>query len=298
MLKLSFKIEVLYNYLRSFNQEQSLLNSTDNKKSLGLLGKSNEKHSFRNSNSNTKVGYSSSGIEIFNGFDNELIKLSQEEKDEFYLKIKNYESTYLTSLCNILQNRQFFTKMKNKSFIDILRKFYIDALDQENLSEITNENELLMCFIDVFSFSELETLEVFDMFKFNDNFCFNEQCFIIIVYLLIALEYGNLEECFKLLVEEIFLLINGEEKIMSLNRLKDFGRMLGIKEKVLRKVSYDMKLEISSIIDIEKFKSFYIAAASLYDDSVKITLPISISASNSLKKNTKLGSSLLNKIHI
>jgi hypothetical protein len=297
MLKLSFKLEVLYTYLRSINQEQSLLNNTENKKSLGFLGKSNEKHSFRNSNSHTKVGYSS-GIEILNGFDNELMKLSQEEKDEFYINIKNYESSYLTSICNIIQNRQFFPKMKNKAFLDILRKFYNDALSKENLFEITNENEFFMCFIDVFSFSELESLEVFDLFKFNENFCFSEQCFVIIVYLLVACEYGNLEECFKLFFEEIFQLINGEEKIMSLNRLKDLGRILGIKEKVLRKVSFDMKLEISSIVDIEKFKLFYSSAASLHDDSLKIAQPLNISGSNSLKKNTKLGSNIINKIHI
>ena len=155
-----------------------------------------------------------------------------------------------------------------------------------------------MCFRDVFNFTELEAIEIFDLFKFNENFSFSEQCFVCLIYLFAASEYGYLEECFKLFNEEIFLLINGEENIISLNRLKDLGRLLGIREKLLRKASLDLKLEISSIVDIEKFKTFYLTVSSIHDQLTKQNNPITNIASNTLKKNNKFTTNLLNKIHL
>lgn len=302
MIKFNFKVEILYQYLKSISYEQQLsLTTSENKKSMGNINSaktSTEKHSsFRNSNSHTKVGYIND-IESLIGLDSDVNKSSQEEKDEFNAKIKNYESNYVSNIFSILQNKLFFNKLKNKHFLEILRKYYNDIIVKENFTEISNENELYLCFKDVFNFTELEALEIFDLFKFNENFSFSEQCFVCLIYLFAASEYGQLEECFKLFNEEIFILINGEENIMSLNRLKDLGRLLGIREKTLRKISIDLKLEISSIIDIEKFKSFYLSVSSIHDHSIKLIIPISNLGSTTLKKNNKFTTNLLNKIHI
>jgi hypothetical protein len=284
-------------YLKYVNPEQLSQTNSDNKKSLGLIAKTGEKHSFRNSNSHTKVGFSNEP-ENLSVYDNEVNKLNQEDKEEYFTKLKNYESNLLTSMINIIQNRMFYNKLKNKVILELLRKYYNDIILKENLPEISNENEFYLCFRDTFNISELEALEIYDLFKFNENFSFSEQSFVCLVFLFSASEYGQLEECFKLFGDEIFLLINGEENIMSLNRLKDFGRILGIKEKTLRKISVDLKLEISSIIDVDKFKLFYLQATSIHDDALKIVIPTSASGSMSLKKSTKFTTNMLNKIHI
>lgn len=301
MIKFSFKVEILYLYLKSINYEQQMtLTTSENKKSMGYIHSIKttiEKHSFRNSNSHTKVGYIID-VESLASLDPEMNKLTQEEKDEFNIKIKNYENNYVSNIFNILQNRLFYNKLKNKHFLEILRKYYNDIIVKENITEVSNECEFFMCFRDVFNFTELEALEIFDLFKFNENFSFSEQCFVCLIYLFAASEYGYLEECFKLFNEEIFLLINGEENIISLNRLKDLGRLLGIREKLLRKASLDLKLEISSIVDIEKFKTFYLTVSSIHDQLTKQNNPITNIASNTLKKNNKFTTNLLNKIHL
>ena len=299
MIKFSFKLEVLYQYLKSINYEQHVLITTDNKKIyINTSGKTSEKHSFRNSNSYTKVG-NSSEIENLPGYDNEMNKLNQEEKDEFFVKIKNYDTNYISTIFNIIHNKQFYQKLKNKQLLEILRKTFNEIVLKENINEISCENEFFLCFKDVFNMTEYEALEIYDLFKFNENFIFSEECFICLIYLFASFECGQLEECFSIFSDEIFSLINGEEKIMSLNRLKDFGRVIGINERILHKLSVEFKFEINTIIDINKYKLYYIAVSKIHDDSLKITINIgSSSGSNSLKKSSKLPINVLTKIHI
>lgn len=294
-LKLKFKIEILAKILKTYTLEEfSYLSKAHESKSKlkPHSAKNSEKHSVRSS----KI--INTDYENIPGFDQEMSKLQIEEKEEIQSLIKNYDFNTLTNIFTILISKKFYFKLRTKLGLDILKNIFYEILrnkseDNINLQDtifINDECELFFCLKDFINITELDSMDLFDLFKFNDYFAFTEQSFILLIYLLSANECGNLEDYFNLFSEDIFTYISGGEKFVSINRVKDLGRILGFNERQLYKMANDLKIDIMTLLDYVKFKEFYSTSARTYDDQVKLMVQnVAISQSSSGKKSTKVG---------
>jgi len=84
-----------------------------------------------------------------------------------------------------------------------------------------------------------------------------------------SLDSGALEEYFNLFSEDLFTLISGGEEVIILSRLKEVGRILNFNERLLLGTAQDLKYEINSILDMYKFKDYYVLVGKNYDDTFK-----------------------------
>jgi len=134
---------------------------------------------------------------------------------------------------------------------------------------INDECELFFYLNDILEISELDAMDIYDVFKFNEFFAITEKIFIILIFLLASFESGKLEDFFTIFPEEMFSCLSANERCISLSRLKEVGRILGFEETVMTKVTNDLNLEFNSLVDLNKFREFYINLAKLYDDNFK-----------------------------
>lgn len=161
--------------------------------------------------------------------------------------------------------------------------------------EIKNECEMFLFLSELLNICELEATEIYELFKFNQNFSLNENSILIIIYLVSAYESFNLEEFFQLFSEDIFDFISGEQKIISFNRMKDIGRMLGFNELLLTKSARELQLNNNSLVDFSKFKTFYVELAKKYDLQGSNKGVINTANVQSKKKASRLGKDCFSK---
>ncbi len=271
-LKLKFKIEILNRIIKySANDEipsKNTSNSRTNKSS---------KQSGRTSNSK-----SYNDIESIPGYEQEISKVSYEEKEEINTLLKNIDFPIITNIFNILQTKQLYQKLKSKLSLEIIRQIFKDIIQKKSDSAcsdylssedtlfINDECELYFSFKDIININEIDAMDLFDMFRFNEYSAFTEQNFIILIYLLAGFECGNFEDYMLLFNTDLFCFVAGGERFINLSRLKDFGRLFSISENVLLKTSISMNLDLNSLIDAEKFKQFYMFLSKSIDEQVKI----------------------------
>lgn len=282
-LKLKFKIETLYKILKYSPIDEK---SSSHSSKLTDCKQRNKPSSAKQSVRGSKI--LSNDYETLPGWEQEIEKLSLEDKDEVIDFMKSLDFSSLLSIFTILQNRQFYFKIKSKIGLDIIRTTFKELLkaknemnslnstyyssDILNLQDslfINNECELYYSLKEIINLSELDAMDLFDLFKFNEFFAITEQIFITLIYLLSACECGHLEDFFNIFSEDIFGFISGSEKFLSLTRLKEMGRILGFNEKVLFKAANDLSLELNSYVDSSKFKNFYTFLAKIHDEQFK-----------------------------
>jgi hypothetical protein len=282
-IKLKFKIETLHKLLKFTNLDE-----------INILTKTSEIRQKFKPSSAKQSGRSSKIInneyDTLPGFENFTSKMDAEEKDDLMSFLKSYDFPSLSSIFTILHNKQFYNKIKSKIGMDIIRSSFKEIIKTkcENLYTDSNYNinsstsitsndfisvndecELYYYFKDVINITEIDAIEIFDLFKYNEQFSFNEMNFVVLIFISAGYECGSLEDCMKIFSEDIFNFISGGEQIISLSRLKDAGRVLGFSENVLSLSSNECGLDMYSSIDVNKFKEFYMALAKKYDLNFK-----------------------------
>jgi hypothetical protein len=195
-----------------------------------------------------------------------MSQLSGEEKEELNQYFKSFNYTTLNSIFNLINSKKLYTKLKTKQGLEIIKNLY-----KENLKNITDgpfindDCELYFLLKDEFNISELQCMDLFDIFKFNEFFSFTEQCYILFVYLISAMECGYLSDYFQTFSDELFQILSGGENIVTVNRIKEIGRILDINERLLASYIKDMKFE-NNIVEVSKFKEFYQNMCKMYDE--------------------------------
>lgn len=302
-IKLKFKIEILYKIIKQPNfddlaQTSKFLDSKSKSK------QSSAKQSVRNS----KVIVND--YESLPGFDREINKLPIEEKDEILTLIKNLDFNTLFNIFSTINNKQFYNKLKTKiglenvknTFKEILRtKSEFNSFQEENLnlSEalfINDENELFIYLRSILNISELDAMDIFDIFKFNEFFALTEKSFILLIFLLSSYDCGKLEDFISIFNEDMFITLSGGENLINVSRLKEVGRILGFTEKQLMKTANDIGLDVIEVVDMQKFKEFYFRLSRIHDEQYRSGSNMKTQQSaNSPNKGKTKGSGCISK---
>ena len=274
-LKLKFKIEIL-NQISSVNSIHLEDNSFSSFKS---------KSKFNTKNLNLRKGEPTlSDYETLPGFEKEISALSTiEEKEEILQIVKSINFNTLAQIFAIINEKKIYTKLKSSYGLQVLKKTFEQILSNKNRilfneteyfnSEdsliLSNDCELYIFLQEIFNLSELDAMELYDLFKYNEFFAISDKFFIMIILLLASYECGQLRDYMELFQEEIFIVVSGNEKYISLSKLKDIARLLGFDENSLSKLSEELKLEFNIYVDLETFKKFYTPLAKIYDEQFK-----------------------------
>jgi hypothetical protein len=260
-LKIKYKIELASKLLKS-NDEISNLKDIRNKSKTTLL-KTTEKNSIRTS----KI-ISNNDFDSLPGYEAIVSKLSQEDRDELNSCLKLYNTTTLTSIFNLLQSKKLYMRLKTKNGVEILKTHYKEAIKKlQDSIYISDECELYLCLKDCLEMTDMDCMDLFDLFKFNEYFSFTEQCFIILIFLLVSNDCGYLIDFFQNFTDELFSIISGGESVINISRLKDVGRILGINERMLAAHAKDLGLEY--IIEKGQFKEYYSTLLKTTDEKVQ-----------------------------
>jgi hypothetical protein len=273
-LKLKFKIKILNDLssLNILNLEDSSFTSTKSK-----TVKTNPKINVRKGEPNLH------DYESLPGYEKESTLLNFEEKEDLLNFMKTINFSILSKIFSIINENKFYLRLKTKQGLEIVRKLFEQILNHKtkmmnNESEYINMEESLMLsdecelyiFLQEFLFlSELDAMDLYDLFKYNEFFAVTEQNFLMLILLLASYECGQLEDYIQSFAQEIFNCLSGNEKVVSLSRLKEVGRVLGFDENVLSKLCTEMNLELNSLIDQEIFKKFYTSLGRVYDEHFK-----------------------------
>lgn len=269
LLKLKYKIELLaklYKYpsLLLFVEDFTLGKNQDTKSKSKL---NQSKYSMRNSK--TFIGE----YDALVGFDQFTAKMPIEEKEELCSFLKTIESNHLYQIYTSLSKRQLYDKLKTKTGLELIRstfkeivmKYKKEDITSEPQIELSDECEFYICLRQTFSLTELDAMEIFSIFKYNEFFSFNDAHFTMLVYLYMAYECQYMEDYIKLFGDDLFKVISGGEKVITLARMKELGYLVNFSEKTLNNIINEMDLGIYSDIDIGKFKEFYIKLGKKYD---------------------------------
>lgn len=215
-LKIKFKVETLFKIIKftnldEFNQIYKSGNPNNKTKP------SSAKQSARNSKT------LSADFDSLPSFEQETKNLPIEEKDELINYMRGIDYNSLMTIFNILQNNQFYEKIKSKLGLEIIRSIFKEILKNKSdnidsnlisLQEtliINEECELYYYFRNIFNISELDAIELFEILKTNEFCGLTEQNFVILIYLLASYETGNLEDFILIFSEDVFESISGRK---------------------------------------------------------------------------------------
>jgi hypothetical protein len=254
-IKLKPKVDILSKLIKT-DEFQKDMTKTFSKSSLS----GNKSVNLRNS----KI--SSNEYDSLPAYEQLMSKLTVEEKDDINQYFKSLNHSTLNSILNIINSKKLYTRLKTKQGLEVIKTLY-----KENLKYVTDgafirdDCELYFLLKDQFNISELQCMDIFDIFKFNEFFAFTEQCYILFVYLIAAMECGYLSDYFNNFSEDLFLILSGGENIVTVNRIKEIGRILDINERLLASYMKDIKFE-NNIVEVSKFKEFYQNMCKMYDE--------------------------------
>ena len=209
--KLKFKIELLekiqkninnisYNNHKSYFEEfqmikiseHSVTNKHNNNNTFSLSSNNNHmlgsnstkskcpphsKYSMRNSKIYT------GDIESLPGYENLINSLSSEEKENLINYLKSIDTSSLIQTFNLINSRKYYPKLKCKNALEIIRSIYNKLVgkfkdDKDNNYELNDGDELYICFKDIMNINDIDTSDIFSLFKYNDFYTFNTFYFI------------------------------------------------------------------------------------------------------------------------
>jgi hypothetical protein len=283
-IKLKFKIELACKLLKA-NDE--LIKDPRNKSKTSLLRDTN-KSSIRNSKINLNNDYDS-----LPGYEAVIAKLSPEDREELNSYMKVFNTTTLTGIFNLLQSKKLYSRLKSKTGIELLKYHYNQAVKKlKDSIYISDECELYLCLKDYIEMSDLDCMDIFDIFKFNEFFAFTEQCFIILVFFLSSYECGFLTDFFQYFYEDLFVMISGGENTINVSRLKDVGKLIGINERLLAAHAKDLNLEWT--VEKLQFKEYYCTLLKTTDEKIQYNTLMSTKKQNLNTKGTCMNNKTCN----
>jgi hypothetical protein len=277
-LKLRFKVELAAKLIRSSDDLNSTKDSRN--KSKTSLYKTSDKNSVRNS----KI--QANDFESIPGYEAIIAKLSPEDRDELHALMKTYNTSTLNSIFNIFQSKKLYSRLKSKQGLELLRTAYKDACKrfQDNQQYISDECELYLCLRDFIEMTELDCMDLFDLFKFNEFMAFTEQSFIILIYLLSSFECGYLTDFFNNFNDDLYNMIAGSETNINVSRLKEIGRLLGFNERML--AAHAKELNVEWVVDKNQFKEYYCTLLRTTDEKVQYNTLMSTKKNSMSQKGT------------
>jgi hypothetical protein len=211
-------------------------------------------------------------IETFPGYDALFATIPTDEKEQLLSHLKTLDQQTVSYIFSVLSSKSLYTKLKTKNGFDIIKTYYNDLLSKnkpENkviinssstsiaLNEINDECELYICLKDVFNINDIDSCEIFNLFKYNEFYSFNITHFVMLVYLFLAFECNELEDYISFFGESLFKDISSSETYITVARMKTLGNVVGVAEKDMNDVISSLNYVMNSEIDYNKFKEFY-----------------------------------------
>ena len=195
------------------------------------------------------------GTNIIINIFKELVK---KYKEGNFLENKN-EKWNNVNIPNIINNNN-----NNKNVIT-------ENLNEKNVEKeinlfIENEIELYMVLKNVMELSDINAFEIFNIFKYNESFIFTEKHFMYLFYLLSSFECNCLNDFITLFGDEIFEELSANEKLITVSRMRSFAEILNISIKDMNDILQEMKLDLFTPINQEKFMKFYLNISKKYSN--------------------------------
>ena len=270
------------------NTKNIMLNYSKNKPS---------KYSVRNSKLFT------GDIDSLPGYSVLTSEISQEEKEEVLRYIKNLDNTNtLFQTFHLIYSKKYYSKIKCKNGTNIIINIFKELVKKykegnysennknesnknlsnknvitENINErnrendlnlvISNEIELFMVLRNVMELNDIDAYEIFNMFKYNEQFIFTEKHFMYLFYLFSSFECNSLNDFITLFGDEIFEELSSNEKIISISRMKSIGEILNIPTKEMNNTLEELKFNLFTPINQEKFMAFYLNLSKKYSNT-------------------------------
>ena len=307
------------------NSNNSIPNSYGNSKNLGITYSKNKhsKYSVRNSK------FFTGDIDSLPGYSILTSDISQEEKEELlrYIKSLDNANTLFQSF-HLIYSKKYYSKIKCKNGTNIIINIFKELLKKykegnfsennknesnsnlnnknvitENLNErnknndinleVENEIELYMVLKNVMELNDIDAYEIFNMFKYNEQFSFTEKHFMYLFYLFSSYECNSLNDFITLFGDEIFEELSSNEKIISVSRMRSIGEILNIPTKEMNNTLQELKFHLYTPIDQEKFMAYYLHLSKKYSNLNNINLNegnnliwnMGNNSNNSLKNN-------------
>lgn len=281
------------------NSNNSLSNSNyGNSKNIGINYSKNKhsKYSIRNSK------FFTGDIDSLPGYSNLTADISQEEKEELlkYIKSLDNENTLFQSFY-LIYSKKYYSKIKCKNgtnviiniFKELVKKYKEGHFSEnnenelnnnlnnknvitENLNErnreneinyeIENEIELFMVLKNVMELNDIDAFEIFNMFKYNEQFTFTEKHFMYLFYLFSSYECNSLNDFITLFGDEIFEELSSNEKVITVSRMRSIGEILNIPSKEMNNTLQELKFNLYTPINQEKFMAYYLNLSKKYSN--------------------------------
>ena len=181
--------------------------------------------------------------------------------------VKKYkEGNFLENKNDKMNNNNIIISKYNKNVITENLNERNNRESEINL-EIENEIELYMVLKNVMELSDINAFEIFNIFKYNESFSFTEKHFMYLFYLFSSFECNCFNDFITLFGDEIFEELSSNEKYISVNRMRIFGEILNIPTKEMNDILQEMKLDLFSSINQEKFMEFYLHLGKKYSSN-------------------------------
>lgn len=233
-------------------------------------------------------------FETLPGYDTLFFQINNEDKEEASQYMKTLEPSSLYQMFSLLSSsKSLYSKLKNKNGLEMIKNVYKDMIQRNkpenkggnnNLNEINDECELYICLKDIMNINDIDSCEIFNLFKYN-NFCsFGISHFILLIYLFLAFEGKEIEDYTTIFGEDLFKEISASENFITVSRMKKIGNIIGIKEKEMETVLNDLNYSIYTEIDENNFKEFY----KKLGKKIKTEANQSNNSTNSTNSNTGL----------
>ena len=286
------------------NSNNSLSNSNyGNSKNLGVNSSKNKhsKYSMRNSK------FFTGDIDSLPGYASLTSDISQEEKEELLKYIKSLDNAKtLFQSFHLIYSKKYYSKIKCKNGTNIIINIFKDLVKKykegnfsennndlnnnvnnknvitENLNErnrdndvnleIENEIELYIVLKNVMELNDIDAYEIFNMFKYNEQFTFTEKHFMYLFYLFSSYECNSLNDFITLFGDEIFEELSSNEKMISVSRMRSIGEILNIPIKEMNNTLQELKINLYTPINQEKFMAYYLNLSKKYSNQNNINI--------------------------
>ncbi len=286
------------------NSNNSLSNSNyGNNKNIGVNSSKNKhsKYSVRNSK------FFTGDIDSLPGYAILTSDISQEEKEELLRYIKSSDSgNTLFQSFHLIYSKRYYSKIKCKNGTNIITNIFKELVKKykegnfseiknesksninnknvitENLNErnrdndinyeIENEIELYMVLRNVMELNDIDSYEIFNMFKYNETFTFTEKHFMYLFYLFSSFECNAFNDFITLFGDELFEELSSNEKVINVSRMRTIGEILNIPTKEMNNTLQELKLYLYTPINQEKFMAFYLNLSKKYSSQNNLNI--------------------------
>ena len=254
------------NSITSNNTNNNNNNNSQNKYNLNTNYNINQtikypphsKYSMRNSKIYT------GDVESLPFFEKLTKKLKNSEKENLINFLKTIDSPSLINTFNLINKKNYYIKLKSKQGLESIKNSYYSHLKIfDAKEEIEDENEMFIILKNILNINEISSSEIFNLFKFNEFYTFNVKHFVLLIFLLIALECDSLIDFFLNFSDEIFKEISNKQNFITVAKMKKIASIIGISEKNINNCLDEFGFVLSNDINEKNFKEFYLKLAKI-----------------------------------